>query len=53
MLLDVLETHLIVRLVTRARLILVGSKVLNLLATVFDFCQTERCGRAFEEVAKS
>ena len=46
------QTHLVVDLVLGPRLVLVGSKVLNLLARVLDFCQAQRGRRTLEEMAQ-
>jgi hypothetical protein len=42
----------VVGLVASARLVLVGAKVLDLLARVLDFGEAESGGGAFEEVAE-
>lgn len=49
--LDLLKGLAVIRFVGRARLIFPSSEVLDLLTRIFDFCQTERGRRAFEEVA--
>lgn len=46
------KTDVVAQLITRARLVLVGAEVLDLLARVFDLCQAERRAAAFEEVAE-
>jgi hypothetical protein len=42
-LLAVVQADFLVWLVSYARFVLVRSKILDLLAGVLDFCETERC----------
>jgi len=51
--LEFAQTDVIRGLVDGARLVLVRAKVLDLLARVFDFGQTERGRGALEEMAQS
>jgi hypothetical protein len=48
-----LKTQLIVILIELPSFVLSSSKVLDFLAAVFDFCEAEGSGGAFEEVTES
>ena len=48
---EIAQTHVVARLVARARLVLVRAEMLDLLARVLDLGQPQRRRRALEEVA--
>ena len=49
---DSLKAKLLIRHFNRPRLIFVCSKVLDFLTGIFDFCEAQGRGGAFEEMAE-
>lgn len=49
---DTLKTKLLIRYLNRPRLVFVCSKMLDFFTSIFDFCEAQGRGGAFEKMAE-